>query len=390
MPCPLGAVHTTPRSRDKLCVPLVEWSEFQDEEDVALNPELEIADREQDALGILPAVAPILFEASSECLFLLVGLEFLMCLSFPEWQALYRKYLMGLGMYKPGTTNRMNGNQQPSITLRDSGYISLLRQASIMLAQAYDLRPAHEKDIWDLKLMGATTNPSRTNVRLGFLIVRQEWLRDAAKLYLKYCLPLYSASTCRTRVQSLACFSDFLAEVKPQATAKDITRRLLLDYLNYLQKRMRTGCAKNNVLNLRNFLEMSHREAWLPVGPERLIYDEEVPQPPKPQPRYLSSAVLDQLNRHLDDLRAPWRRMILILQECGMRISELLELPVDCLTQDARGVHYLRYLQGKVSTGERDPGVDGNRKPGARTVGHSARRKDRVGATLPKLERRSS
>jgi hypothetical protein len=78
----------------------------------------------------------------------------LMCLSFPEWQALYRKYLMGLGMYKPGTTNRMNGNQQPSITLRDSGYISLLRQASIMLAQAYDLRPAHEKDIWDLKLMG--------------------------------------------------------------------------------------------------------------------------------------------------------------------------------------------------------------------------------------------
>jgi hypothetical protein len=40
--------------------------------------------------------------------------------------------------------------------------------------------------------------------------------------------------------------------------------------------------------------------------------------------------------------------MILILQECSMRISELLELPVDCLTQDARGVHYLRYLQGKV------------------------------------------
>ena len=70
----------------------------------------------------------------------------LVCLSFPEWQALYRKYLMGLGMYKPGTTNRMNGNQQPSITLRDSGYISLLRQASIMLAQPYDLRPAHEEE----------------------------------------------------------------------------------------------------------------------------------------------------------------------------------------------------------------------------------------------------
>jgi hypothetical protein len=75
MPCPLGAVHTTPRCRDELRVALVERSQFQDEEDVALNPELEIADREQDALGFLPSIAPILFEASGVCLFLLVGLE---------------------------------------------------------------------------------------------------------------------------------------------------------------------------------------------------------------------------------------------------------------------------------------------------------------------------
>jgi integrase/recombinase XerD len=272
----------------------------------------------------------------------------LMCLSFPEWQVLYRKYLQDLGMYKQGTTNRMNRNQQPSITARDSCYMSLLRQTSIILAGAYDLRPPHEKDVWDLEQMGGPTHSSRTNIRLGFLIVRQSWLRKAAKLYLKYCLPLYAAGTCRARVQAIACFSDFLAEVKPHARAKDIKRKLLLDYLNYLQKRMRTGCAKNNVLNLRNFLEMSHREGWLPVGPDRLIYDEEVPQPPKPQPRYLSSAVLDQLNLHLGNLSTMWQRMILILQECGMRISELLELPVDCLTQDARGVHYLRYLQGKV------------------------------------------
>jgi site-specific recombinase XerD len=161
--------------------------------------------------------------------------------------------------------------------------------------------------------MGITSVLSRSNVRLGFLIVRQEWLRDAAKLYLKYCIPLYSASTCRSRVQSIACFSNFLADIMPQATAKHITRGLLLDYLSYLQGKVRPGCAKNNVLNLRNFLEMAHREGWLSVGAERLIYDEEVPQPPKPQPRYLPSAVLDQLNRHLDDLKTPWHRMILIL-----------------------------------------------------------------------------
>ncbi len=76
MPCPLVAVHTAPRCRDKLRVALVERSQFQDEEDVALNPELEIADRQQDALGLLSAIAPILFEAGPECLFLLVGQKF--------------------------------------------------------------------------------------------------------------------------------------------------------------------------------------------------------------------------------------------------------------------------------------------------------------------------
>jgi hypothetical protein len=76
MPCPLRAIDTTPRCRDKLRIALVEGSQFQDEENVALNPELEIADREKDALGLLPAIAPIVFETSGESLFLLVGLEF--------------------------------------------------------------------------------------------------------------------------------------------------------------------------------------------------------------------------------------------------------------------------------------------------------------------------
>jgi integrase len=118
--------------------------------------------------------------------------------------------------------------------------------------------------------------------------------------------------------------------------------------VSYLQGRQSVAVRKNHVLNLRNFLERSHRERWLPIGPERMIYDEEVPRPAKPQPRYLPAAILDQLNEHLGDLKPPWRRKILILQECGMRISELQQLPIDCLTQDARGVHYLRYMQGKV------------------------------------------
>jgi integrase/recombinase XerD len=267
---------------------------------------------------------------------------------FHEWRTLYRGYLTELGQYKTGTTNRMSGKQSPEVTVRDSGFVSTLRQACKLLKLAYDPRPDREKDTWDLREMGVHTNLSLANVNLSFLVIEQEWLRTAAKSYMSYCLPLYSESTCRTRVQSLAVFSRFLVMQKSRMTGKSITRRLLLEYIGYLQRKVCKGTAKNHTLNLRNFLEMAHREGWLAIGPERLIYDEEVPRPMKPQPRYLPTAVLDQLNEHLGELKPAWRRKVLILEECGMRISELLQLPIDCLTQDARGVYFLRYMQGKV------------------------------------------
>jgi len=56
-------------------VPLVEGGIFQDEHDVALNPELEIANGQQNALG-LTAAAPVLAEASGQCLLLPVDGQF--------------------------------------------------------------------------------------------------------------------------------------------------------------------------------------------------------------------------------------------------------------------------------------------------------------------------
>src|ERR1700728_615782 len=75
MSCPLGAVHATPRRWHKLRIALVEGSEFEDEKNVRLNPEMQTANGEQDAFGLLSTRAPILFETGGECLFLLAGLE---------------------------------------------------------------------------------------------------------------------------------------------------------------------------------------------------------------------------------------------------------------------------------------------------------------------------
>ena len=268
--------------------------------------------------------------------------------SFESWREGYTSYLKSCGMYNQGTTTHMDGQQRPRVTPRDSAYIGTLRQVFVILERAYDDRPEQEKDVWDLRLMAIPVSPSLSDTTLNFSSIRQLWLRKAAKAYLQYCLAIYADGTCRTRLQSITCFSEFLFQERPKASAKAITRRLLLKYLCYLPQRLNIATRKGNVINVRTFLEVAARERWLPIGSERMLYDEEVPQPPKPQPRYIPSAVLDQLNRHLGNMKAPWMQMVLILQECGMRLSELLGLPLDCLTQDARGTFYLRFMQGKM------------------------------------------
>jgi hypothetical protein len=45
------------------------------------------------------------------------------------WRRSYTSYLKQHGMYRMGTTRRMDGDQKPRMTPRDSAYISTLRQA---------------------------------------------------------------------------------------------------------------------------------------------------------------------------------------------------------------------------------------------------------------------
>ncbi len=272
----------------------------------------------------------------------------LMSRSIDQWRTLYTTYLKERGMYSQGTTSRMDREQRLLVSLRDSPYIGTLRQFYSVLECAYDSRPEREKDVWNLRRMSIPTNLSLSNFTLSFHGIRQLWLRKAVKAYIAYSLPIYAAETCRTRLQSLTCFSEFLAQKQPKTTPRIITRDCMLGYLSYLPTRVCTSVRKSHLLNLRNFLEIAAREGWLPIARERMIFDDEVPRPAKLQPRYIPIAVLDQLNSHLGSLKAPWMQMVLILQECGMRISELLQLPLDCLSQDAHGTFYLQYMQGKM------------------------------------------
>jgi hypothetical protein len=73
------------------------------------------------------------------------------------------------------------------------------------------------------------------------------------------------------------------------------------------------------------------------------------------QTHIIPEAVLDQLRSHLPAIPDDIRRMVVLLLESGIRVSELCCLSYDCLEIHADGHHFLHYLDQKMGRGRSIP-----------------------------------
>lgn len=223
--------------------------------------------------------------------------------------------------------------------------------------KTYRVDPEKEclKDIWDVRCLGLEAPPASSRYKLNFSHISQAWLRQAAKQFVRYIFTTNSVSEAFNKLTSLKRFSRFLSERSPTITSSDINRSVVVEWLGYLSQRSYNVKIKS-IIHLRQFLEICQRNNWLELTDKPLIYREDYPgKQPKPTPRAIPNEVLEQLNKSLDSLPEPYMRMILVLQETGMRVAELCLLQFDCLRQDAHGDWFLNYYQFKMKKGHSIP-----------------------------------
>ncbi|MEH2325886.1 MAG: tyrosine-type recombinase/integrase [Nostoc sp.] len=206
----------------------------------------------------------------------------------------------------------------------------------------------YKKDVWDCRNLGICPGVGRYNYRLTFLNISQPWLMDATKRYIKFTLSTLSFSSGSEKLLAIKRLSRFLAISYPNISPRELDRSVIIDFLaHFASTKLSTSTRCHTIGGIRGFLEMSYQNQWLDVS-RYLIRDEDFPKRPKPLPRYIPEDVMQQLNQHLEHLPEPVMRMVLVLQECGMRISELLHLKPDCLLQDKAGDWFMRYYQFKM------------------------------------------
>ncbi len=269
--------------------------------------------------------------------------------SIEQWEALLRIYLVETGRISHKRSKWLSARQEYTEGFLEDPRILLFRQIYKIIEDTYFERPEMEKDDWDLRKMGLALNLSAHHYHLNFTRISQPWLRQLAKDFMKYCIGVHSPGDCFVKLGVITGFSQFLLRCHPHMHISGINRALMVQYISFLVEQRLSERRRISILScLRTFLETcAYQLGAEGVPKERLIFDSDFPKDKLRLPREIPQEVLKQLREHLETLDTVMLRMVVILLECGMRISELCTLPLDCLIYDDRHDWYLRFYQLK-------------------------------------------
>ena len=205
-------------------------------------------------------------------------------------------------------------------------------------------------DVWHASSLGLEVRKYNSLSKLVFTHISPELFKEVAKKFIRYQSRRNELATLMRNIMDFNRFSDFLSELYPQINFNQLDRAIIVEYISWLSSRGLAWETKSKALSsLKKLFFISSINKWLDL-PDNLIRPEDWGTPPQRLPRFIPEEVLTQLNQHLDRLPEPIMRMVLVLQECGLRIGELCLLPINCLNQDSQGDWYIQFRQWKMKT----------------------------------------
>jgi integrase/recombinase XerD len=193
--------------------------------------------------------------------------------------------------------------------------------------------PLLQKDVWLMTdELGCESNQHHKHLTISFESIKQDWFRLLSKLYiLMRSRRKLSATYIKNDLYNLNKFSYFI-ESKSVCSANLINNQIFdeFDYYLHSLKLSETSISKHH-MTLLNFFNLCREEGWLEVNTYWFKGRFKKYIPKNDDIEYIPEEVWQQLNEHLHYLPEPIQRMVLVIRSTGLRIGELLNLPLDCL-----------------------------------------------------------
>lgn len=206
-----------------------------------------------------------------------------------------------------------------------------------------------EKDRWSVSDLGLEADRAHSSYFLDFSKISLAWLKITVKRFVRFQSATRSYSTCRSYIQALTRFNKYLVSLNTPTNPVDITRNLVVGYIQYLKKdSIGVVTRRTAIIHLRTFHLIVLQENWLPWPERPLVYSSDIPKDIETYPRFIPNTVISQLKKYLYNLSPYMQRFTIILLETGRRISEVCSLQVDCLSQDDKDDWYMKVTEVKL------------------------------------------
>ncbi|MGO2778472.1 MULTISPECIES: tyrosine-type recombinase/integrase [Glutamicibacter] len=208
------------------------------------------------------------------------------------------------------------------------------------------------RDVWRLRELGIK---DKRLARISFEDIPQLWLKALAKRWARWRLATgLGVVSVSSGTRAVTSFGQFLTAAAPSIQGLgQLDREALERYLTHLHARY-SGTVKHRMLigQLNLFFTTIRQHGWDDSLPSAVMfYSEDFPKEAIRQPRALSETVMTQLENpnNLAKWNNPSYTLITqILMGCGLRITDTVRLPTDCIAYDGEGAPYLSYLNHKM------------------------------------------
>lgn len=240
--------------------------------------------------------------------------------------------------------------------VKNPSYYTTCNALWSFLVNIYDERPEYEKDTWDVRKLGIPVNIAvhKPIYEVSFSKIKQEWFKALAKDFVFFILPIRAMGTITQYMVVFRHLSSFLDSKYPEMTSFQAFDRVVAEgFLRYLGKRGYSANWFNTCIScIRTFFQMElMRGKDVPIND--VFIDTDYQKKVIGEPEFFTDFELRQINAHLDDVPPQIARMTIVMEECGLRLSDLCSLTIHingrpCLVETSNGDYTLTYYMPKV------------------------------------------
>lgn len=273
----------------------------------------------------------------------------------------FEEYLLDRGILTRVIVKRISGNMNiVEYTERSNIVNFIFKIININNAAKQRYLKEKEKDIWDIRRLDIKVdgfNAARPRYIINFNKIKQEKIRNVVKQYEYERLKTRKYSCIIDDLKAINIFSKFLYDNYPDIISLDmLTRDMVLEFLEYVEqldmkhttKGQRKGC-------IRVFLNLIVLYGWNYTPKTKLISKDDYTKRIVTLPKPIDNYILEKLNENLKYLQKEIGRMVLVIQNVGMRVNELCTLKVGSVKKDLEGDYFLEYYQSKTNRSSRIP-----------------------------------